>query len=287
MTDKDKFTICIRSSGEFTANRLLKDITFQMGSDRKVYLIKDLMLYEAIEKSFEFALKDESEWLITLDADLVIFPNFLTILKKVANSMKPKEIEAHAMTIDRLFLGYRSAGNRLYRVSSIPVLQKLLKKTKNNIRPEGTMLRLAEEQGYKLKPIKDVVALHDFFQFSKDLIRKGYLCSFKHIEYSSKILSTWRKMENNCFDYSILLKGFALGLINGSEPQLDAHSEIFNVYYKNLSKEFSDYDQELVVPENLETYINQIKSYDLFNNAEPGLIKKSTNLLLRRIIGKK
>ena len=92
-------------------------------------------------------------------------------------------------------------------------------------------------------------------------------------------------MENNCFDYSILLR-FALGLINGSEPQLDAHSEIFNVYYKNLSR-FSDYDQELVVPENLETYINQIKSYDLFNNAEPGLIKKSTNLLLRRIIGKK
>ena len=284
--DKNKFTICIRSSGEFTTERLLKDIINQIGSDQKVHLIKDLMLHEAIDRSFEIALKDQSVWLITLDADLVIMPNFLTIFRKVANSMKPKEIEAHAMTIDRLFMGYRSAGNRLYRVSSLPFLQKLLKKTRNNVRPEGSMLRLAEEQGYKLKPTKDVVALHDFFQFSKDLFRKGYLSSFKHIEYSSNILSTWRKLAKDSTDYSILLRGFAFGLTNGSEPQLDAHSDIFKIYNIDLSKEFSDYDHGLLVPEDIKAYIYQIKSKEFFNNVEHGLQKK-INRLLRRIIGKK
>ena len=285
MIDKNKITICIRSTGEFTTERLLKDIVYQIGSDQKVHLIKGLMLHEAIDRSFEIALKDDSSWLITLDADLIIMPNFLTIFRKVASSMKPKEIEAHAMTIDRLFMGYRSAGNRLYRVSSLPFLRKLLKKTRNNVRPEGSMLRLAEEQGYKLKPTKDVVALHDFFQFSKDLFRKGYLSSFKHIEYSSKILLTWRKLAKDSIDYSILLRGFAFGLVNGGQPKLDAHSEIFNTFYDNLSKEFSDYDQSLLVPENLENYVYQIKSKESFNNIEDGLQKKMIRLWWR-IIGK-
>lgn len=286
MIDKNKFTICIRSTGEFTTERLFKDIISQIGTDHKVHLIKGLMLHEAIDRSFEIALKDDSSWLITLDADLIIMPNFLTIFRKVANSMKPKEIEAHAMTIDRLFMGYRSAGNRLYRVSSLPLLRKLLNKTKNNVRPEGTMLRLAEEQGYKLKPTKDVVALHDFFQYSKDLFRKGYLSSFKHIEYSSKILSTWRKLSIDYFDYSILLRGFAFGLMSGSEPQLNAHSEIFKTFNSNLSKEFSDYDHSLLLPDDLEAYVYQIKSKEFFNNVEHGLQKK-INKLLWRIIGKK
>ena len=57
-----------------------------------------------MHKSFELALKNESLWLITLDADLIIKPNFLSTFIKVANSMKSKEIEAHAMTFDRLFM---------------------------------------------------------------------------------------------------------------------------------------------------------------------------------------
>ena len=135
MVDKDRFTVCIRSSGEFTTNRLHKDIVHQIGSNEKVYLIKNLMLPQAIKKSFEFALKNESKWLITLDADLVIKPNFLSTFTKVANSMKSKEIEAHAMTFDRLFMNYRSAGNRLYRVSSLPFLIELLKElTRLNIK---------------------------------------------------------------------------------------------------------------------------------------------------------
>jgi hypothetical protein len=116
--DKNKFTVCIRSSGEFTTDRLHKDIVRQIGSNEKVYLIKNLMFHQAVDKSFELALKNESLWLITLDADLIIKPNFLSTYIKVANSMKSKEIEAHAMTFDRLFMEYRSAGNRLYRVSS-------------------------------------------------------------------------------------------------------------------------------------------------------------------------
>ena len=39
--DKNKFTVCIRSSGEFTTDRLHKDIVRQIGSNEKVYLIKN------------------------------------------------------------------------------------------------------------------------------------------------------------------------------------------------------------------------------------------------------
>ena len=206
--NKNDFTICIRSIGEFTTKRLLEDIIYQIGSNEKVHLIKNLKLYEAVDRCFEFAIKEKSTWLITLDADLVIRPDFMNIFFSIANSMKSDEIEAHAMTVDRLFMKYRSAGNRLYRVSSLTLLRKLLDKTKINIRPEGTMLFEATKLGYKIKPIKDVVAMHDFFQFSRDLFRKGYLSSYKHASHSSELKSTWRELSKSSLDFQVLLRGF-------------------------------------------------------------------------------
>lgn len=285
--DKNKFTVCIRSSGEFTTDRLHKDIVRQIGSNEKVYLIKNLMFHQAVDKSFELALKNESLWLITLDADLIIKPNFLSTYIKVANSMKSKEIEAHAMTFDRLFMEYRSAGNRLYRVSSLPFLREILKKTKNNkFRPEGSMLKEAEKSGYKLKPIQDVVALHDFFQFSHDLFRKGYTCSFKHIDYSNHLLSNWKKMSVDSVDFSILLRGFAFGLADSHQFQHDAQSKFFLRSCKEQLKDFSNYNNSLKIPENLESYISNIKSNKFFSNGKPGMVKKITNILRRRFFEK-
>ena len=277
MIDKNKFTICIRSSGEFTTNRLLKDIVYQFGSSEKVYLIKNLKFHEAVDRCFKFAIKDRSEWLITLDADLVIRPNFMKTFLSIANSMKAKEIEAHAMTIDRLFMNYRSAGNRLYRVSSLTLLRKLLKKTKNNIRPEGTMLREATKLGYKIKPIKNVVALHDFFQFSRDLFRKGYLCSFKHILHSSEFLPNWRKFGKRSLDFKILLRGFSFGITSTEKYTLDNCSDIFQKQYKKLSKEFYDYDSSLTIPNNVDGYINKTISKETFSKTKPRLFKTIAN----------
>ena len=284
--NKNEFTICVRSSGEFTTDRLLEDLVYQIGSREKVHLIKDLKFHKAIDQCFEFAIKDKSTWLITLDADLIIKPDFINIFLNIAGSMKPKEIEAHAMTIDRLFMNYRSAGNRLYRVSSLSLLRELLKKTKNNIRPEGTMLLEATRLGYKIKPIKNVVALHDFFQFSCDLFRKGYLCSFKHISHSSELLSTWRELGRRSQDFQILLRGFSFGITSNEKCTLDNGSDIFKTQYEKLSKEFYDYDNSLAVPKNLNEYIREVTSKESFYKTKPKFFKVLANYMRRRFFEK-
>lgn len=283
----EDLTVCIRSSGEFTTKRLLKDLAYQIGSNKKIHLIEDLTLHNAIDQSFAYALQDKSTWLITIDADLVIKSNFLDIFSKIANSMKVKEIEAHAMTVDRLFMKYRSAGNRLYRVETIPILRQLLKKTKNNIRPEGTMLREAVKLGYKLKPINQVVALHDFFQYSRDLFRKGYLCSFKHSQNSSEYLSTWRYLAKDSIDFSILLRGFSFGLISGDKPTEDFRSGIFKAHCDDLSSEFKEYDQSLHITNNIEKYIQEVTDKEYFNSNNPGLIMKLIKFMNWRYFAKK
>lgn len=287
MMDKNKFTICIRSSGEFTTERLFKDIVHQIGTNKKVHLIKNLKFHQAVDRCFEFAIEDKSEWLITLDADLVIKPDFISTFSNIANSMKLKEIEAHAMTIDRLFMNYRSAGNRLYRVSSLTLLKKLLKKTKNNIRPEGTMLREATKLGYKIKSIENVVALHDFFQFSRDLFRKGYLCSFKHISHSSELISTWRELGKRSKDFQILLRGFSFGITSKDKYTLDNGADIFKMQYKKLSQEFFDYDNSLTIPKNLNSYINRIVLKKNFYQIKPKFRNLLTNLMRQRLFEKK
>lgn len=283
IVNKNEFTVCVRSSGEFTTDRLIQDIIHQIGSNEKVHLIKNLMLHEAIDRSFEFAIQDKSLWLITLDADLVIKKDFFDIYSKIANSMRNREIESHAMTVDRLFMKYRSAGNRLYRVDSLPLLRNLLVKTKNDIRPEGSMLNEAVKLGYKLKPTNDVVAMHDFFQFSRDLFRKGYICSFKHLAKSSKLLSNWRNLAEDSVDFSILLRGFAFGLANGNKPIQDTRSTLFQSTYEELSREFYEYDHNLIIPENLEFTISEVISNKYFSSTRSGLLSKTANLVWRRI----
>ncbi len=276
--NKNDFTVCVRSTGEFTTKRLLHDIVYQIGSNKKVHLIKNLKFHQAVDKCFQLAIQDKSKWLITLDADLLIKPDFMKIYLNIANSMRSKEIEAHAMTVDRLFMKYRSAGNRLYRVSSLPLLKKLLGKTKNNIRPEGSMLREAVRLGFKIKPTNDVVALHDFFQFSHDLFRKGYLCSFKHSSHSSHLLSTWKKLGNESTDFLILLRGFSFGKNSTEEFTLDNKSDLFKRQFEDLSRDYYEYDNRLNVPKNLNEYISDITIKKNFPDIKPGILKKIANL---------
>ena len=286
IVNKTEFTICVRSTGEFTTKRLLEDLVYQVGSVEKVHLIKNLKFHEAVDRCFELAIEDKSKWLITLDADLVIKPDFISIFLSVANSMKSKEIEAHAMTIDRLFMKYRSAGNRLYRVSSLTLLRELLNRTKKNIRPEGAMLREATKLGYKIKPIKNVVALHDFFQFSRDLFRKGYLSSFKHISHSSELLSTWRELGESSLDFKVLLRGFSFGITSAEKYTLDNGSDLFKAQYEKLSKEFYDYDSGLTIPKDLNSYINEIISKESFHQKKSRFFKALTNFVQWRLFGK-
>ena len=262
------------------------DIIDQIGSDKKIHLISNLMLHQAIDKSFEKAINDKSSWLITLDADLVIKPNFFSIFKKIAASLKANEIEAHALTIDRLFMNYRSAGNRLYRVKYLPLLRNILRKTKNNIRPEGTMLKEAVKLGFKIKPTNDVVALHDFFQHSRDLFRKGYLCSFKHISYSSSYLPTWRELSDEAADFSILLRGFSYGLLSGNKPIKDIRSNILQKQYDELSKEFYKYDNEIVIIDNVDNFIDEITAKNNFYFVKKNFIIKFKNFFKGYFFGK-
>jgi hypothetical protein len=148
------------------------------------------------------------------------------------------------------------------------------------------MLREATKLGYKIKPIKNVVALHDFFQFSCDLFRKGYLCSFKHISHSSELLSTWRELGRRSQDFQILLRGFSFGITFNEKYTLDNGSDIFKTQYEKISKEFYDYDNGLAIPKNLNEYISEVISKESFYKTEPKFFKLLTNFMKRRFFEK-
>ena len=148
------------------------------------------------------------------------------------------------------------------------------------------MLKEAVKQGYKLKPIQDVVALHDFFQFSHDLFRKGYSCSFKHLDYSSNLLSTWKRLSEDSVDFSILLRGFAFGLTKKNQFQQNAKSELFHDSYKELNEEFKDYNRSLLIPENIENLISKIELNNSLKIDDNNKIKKILKTLKRSLFEK-
>ena len=275
-----EITVCIRSVGERTFRRLIDDVGIEFGSRANVHFVEGLSLPDAIDRCFQVALDYKSDWLVTLDADIVLKSNFHETVIDITKSMDVGQIEAHALTVDRLFFEFRSAGNRIYRGEKLDYLRALLKSTRDLVRPEGAMLRKAQGEGYKIKASKKVIGLHDFFQGSADLFRKGYLCSRKHLDNVDHLLPLWNEMAKDNLDYRVLLMGFGFGIMQtGGSNNLLSPQEL-NSAFKELRGAFVE--QEVDIPEEIDSFICETiscKRFDMRN-------KLSMSNVLRRVRGR-
>ncbi len=172
--------VVIRSQGERTeavCERLVKS------QFENTHIIRVSPFADAVRECFRIGLESGSEWLVTVDADVLIAPDYREKISEEVKVFSGWQILGHMD--DKLFGGVRRGGVRAYRTSAIP---KLLPSIRDGVQRVEARL-CADHPGWRLSSL--VTGRHDYEQYYRDLYRKGAAHRAKHRNWATMIERAW------------------------------------------------------------------------------------------------
>lgn len=281
---KNRCHVVIRASNERTVDlsALLAKEFFGSTPD----IIKEVPFVKALEQSFKNAIASHKEWLICIDADVLIFDDGVSKLLKVLFTKSGNPFEIQGRIVDKFFPYPKKGGIHAYRISQLneALIQIEKQKSVSTQRPEKTLINNMDKLGFKHISLDIIVGLHDFEQSNDDIYRKCFFHAQKHLNDLPTLIKYWREKSEKDMDYKIALLGAGSGIAG---PVLDytkksfSHNEIsrnqLSVF--NDKKELSPKDLEwikIIISENsISNQLKLLKSpYQKF--------KKTLKLLIKR-----
>jgi hypothetical protein len=213
-------TIIVRSANERT-EQTCYSIIKQAFTDFNIEVIHEKPFSQAIKKSFDIALKNKSEWLLCIDAD--VLPNIegIKALLDIAQNSSVDLFEIQGLVVDKFFPIKRPAGNHLYRTKYIHEAQKLIPKEGTSLRPEHDTLKAMAALGYKIQQTDIFVGLHDFEQNYKDIYRKCFVQAHKHNWIITEAEKYWNTLKEQDTDFQIAIWGTMSGKIYSDTVYID------------------------------------------------------------------
>lgn len=267
-SETNDFITVIRSAGERT-KEACAHITSQEMPVSAVHIIELSPFEAALRKCYEIGIRSEKKWMITIDADVLPRKGFVSEIAKLSEQADDNVIMFNAMIHDKLFMQYRTAGFKVYRTEYLGEALQAVPRDGEEVRPEAATLNKMTEKGFRKKNFNYVVGLHDHQQYYRDIYRKAYFHSTKHIEKLFMIMPEWKEASKKDTDYLVALKGAVDGLISEADgvPDIRFFAEKADkaVQSLNLSeKEAVDLNQ---TPSMIETAIEEagpfLKSHEL------------------------
>lgn len=210
MLNRKDLTIIIRSSGERTVP-VIWNLLKQQVSEEQIFEVNEVPNSRALKKSFEIANKENREWLLLIDGDILPFRKLIDRFLQITAALDNRVFCIQCSNIDKMMRIYRPSGVHLYRTSLIERALELIPGENKTLRPESTMMSRMEDNGYPTLFMEEVLALHDFEQYYKDLYRKGYFCAHKFTKKIPYLKELWTQLSNENRDYEILLEGMKKG----------------------------------------------------------------------------
>lgn len=177
----------IRTNGERTA-AVCERLVREQADEVHVIAIKPFTA--AVVRCFEIGLESGADWLMTVDADVLVRPGAIRELWAYAGSMRPAVCEYQGLILDRLAMTERVAGPRMWRVSA---LEQLLPLVTDAIRVESHVLQCAKKLGWRSEILSEFNAgVHDYEQYYRDLYRKAKVHSIKFAGWGQSTVPAWR-----------------------------------------------------------------------------------------------
>lgn len=171
----------VRTFGERTEAECVKRVRKQLAD---VQVIHVEPFAEAVRECFRLAINSKADWLLTVDADVLLNSGAVASLLNQAKTLDGWQIVG--IVKDKLAGRARMAGVRLYRIAALPEALPLV--SNDEVRPEGSIARALG--GWEKS--REVVGKHDFEQFYRDLYRKGQMASIKHPGWGN-LAAEWRR----------------------------------------------------------------------------------------------
>ena len=203
-----EFEIVIRTVGERTEDVCIELVNRQKAANEILHVLRKNTHAKAVESTIKIGLESNAEWLIAIDADMLLIPEGLTIIRKEIRSCSSDVAILHPAVVDKLYRMKRW-GLTVYRQSILSELhdefQKIRKK--QHLKIEGAAIKaLSTKKNREVVFSRNVAAIHDFYQYYRDLYRKAYLNTLRNPGYNKKTEKYWKRLANSDGDYLVMFK---------------------------------------------------------------------------------
>jgi len=220
-TAADSLIVVIRTAGERTFETCRALILRQV-PDEAVRVLDVHPFESALRMCYQTGMESGAEWILTVDADVLVRPGAVRELLSVGCRMPSSFVQVEGLVHDKLRGRYRKAGHRLYRVKHLGQAVDLVPPPGQELRPESATLEALARIGYPSLEVDTVFGLHDYEQFRRDIYRKAFLHGRKHPQWLGEVLPSWKEDAVMDPDFAVALRGFWDGfLLNGGHPSED------------------------------------------------------------------
>ena len=173
---EDRVLVVIRTCSERTVE-LCRTIVAQQIPAERVIAIEEKPFFNAVVKMYELGAASDADYLIGLDADLLLYPGAIPYMVEYASRTMTDQVFVINFPIICKFFGYRlgvhfynnhHSARFLEHVAADPNAPHYLKKESDNIR------RFAARHNLDIDGVRPpyALALHDYYQYHGDLFNK-------------------------------------------------------------------------------------------------------------------
>ena len=210
----------IRGVGERTLPMCRALLEIQLPSER-IHLASAVPFETTLEHCYEIGIASGAKWMLTVDADVLMFPGSVSTLIDAATEMPACYAQLEGRIFDKILGTYRQAGHRIYRTSILKTARQLIPDAGTAIRPEHETLQRLGKRGHPSRRISEVIGLHDFEQYYKDLYRKSFVHAIKHYPKAREILQRCAKNREADTDFNIIRRAVHDGLESTEQISID------------------------------------------------------------------
>lgn len=261
--------IVVRTTGEPTSERLIKQLQTQFGSKIPLKIVTADSFGEVLALSYQEAIAMNKEWCLIIDGDLLLGWHFRKIIAK-ACVMLPEDAFGYSLQVfDRFYDRPKFRGIHIYRSKYLPMAYEFVGASKNEIRPEAAVKSRMLEKGITWYSYYPVVGLHDFFQHPEEIFSKMAIRAHRSnndIPYLKQKFEFYAQAGEKDFQYA--LAGLEWGI---SLPKEKIRNER-NIYLDNFQQHFPEIKYKTVSIPN-DFIINSILIKRLFTHSPRYLFK--------------
>jgi hypothetical protein len=162
-----------------------------------------------------------------VDADIIPAPDLYDKARACVDHVENDIGVITFMVQDKLLFGNRYMAIRIYRAAAIPDMLALMPPLGGGVRPESSTITRLVERGWRHKLVPEVLALHDYEQFYRDIYRKAYLHMQKHGARMARLLELWMRLADHDSDYQAALAGATDAMLERRPADCDASHAAF------------------------------------------------------------
>lgn len=241
--------VVVRASGERTA-AACERILARDADGMPIHVVNEHPFEAALRNCYAIGRDSGATWMVTVDGDVLPRAGAVRALLAEAERTPSNVAQVEGLVLDRVWGGFRHAGNRAYRTRFLDTLTGLVPGDGSALRPETAALDRLAAQGHPSRECLAVFGVHDHEQFLCDLYRKAFLQGQKFPDWVRERLPAWKASGEP--DDLIVARGYCDGYLSPVAATVDArvHSERARAALASLGLEER---APLRIPEDMES----------------------------------